>query len=74
MADKKTIPATDRSQLENLPILMTCAQAARIYNSSCKFIRDMCAKGVERGGIKAVKIGGAWRIDRDALLKQLGLI
>lgn len=54
----------------DLPMLLTPTVAGRILNCSDKHVRDLCNKGE----IKAVKTGGLWRINRDALLEQYQLI
>lgn len=73
MAYTATVPATDRGEIKAMPALITTRQAAEIGNWSERFVRILCEKGPNNGGIKAVKIGRTWRVDRDALLAQLGL-
>ena len=53
----------------NLPVLLSTKQAAALLGTSDKFIRDQCV----RGEFKASKVGGIWRLNRDALLAQCGL-
>lgn len=53
----------------NLPVLMSTKQVAELLGTSDKFVRDQCA----RGEFKAAKLGGVWRVNRDALLAQCGL-
>lgn len=53
----------------DLPLMLTVKDAASIGGFCQKFVRDMCVKGE----IKSVKIGGAWRVNRDEYLAQLGL-
>ena len=53
----------------DLPVLLNVRTAAEIGGFSEKFIRDQ----LSRGQIRGCKIGKAWRINRDAYLKQLGL-
>ena len=55
---------------EELPVFLDANQAASIVSASPKFIRDRCNDGT----IKAVKCGRMWRINRDALLEQFGLM
>lgn len=54
----------------DLPVLLTVRTAARIGGFSEKFIRDM----LTRGKVPGVKVGGAWRINRDCYLQLLGLV
>lgn len=60
-------PANDP---RTLPLLLTAQQAAKLLNVSDKHVRDLCA----RGDIKSVRIGKSWRIGRDALLEQYGIV
>ena len=53
----------------NLPVLLSTKQAAALLGTSDKFVRDQCV----RGEFKAAKLGGVWRVNRDALLAQCGL-
>lgn len=54
-----------------LPPLLTIKQAAAVLNNMpSSTIRSMC----ERGDIFAVKCGRQWRVHRDRLLEQYGLI
>ena len=60
---------TDTTQLSQLPLLLEVKQAAAIGGWSEKFVRDMLRKG----SVKGCKVGGSWRVNRDAFLTQLGL-
>ena len=51
------------------PMLLSTDQARDILNLSERSITRMCADG----RLKAVKVGGVWRINRDALLEFAGL-
>jgi excisionase family DNA binding protein len=50
--------------------LITPTEAASLGVATDRHIRRMC----ERGEIKAVLVGNRWRINRDSLLKQFGLM
>lgn len=52
------------------PLLLDANDAARILNVSKSTILRMCAEGE----LKAVKVRGSWRINRDALLEYAGLV
>ena len=56
--------------IDSLPPLIKVKTAALIRGNSDKFIRDQCAKGL----IKASKLGGSWRINRDEFRSQCGLL
>lgn len=60
-------PTADPRQL---PLLLNVKQAAELLNVSDKHVRDLCAAGK----IKAVLVGHAWRVGRDALLEQFGIV
>lgn len=62
-----TIPATSA---DGLPIMLSCEQAAQVAGVSRKHIRNLCA----RGELRAVRLGMAWRIPRDAFLQSVGLV
>lgn len=70
MADTSTASLVSANP-DNLPPLLTTAQAAALGLGTERSVRRMC----ESGTIKAVKLPGArtWRVNRDALLMQLGL-
>ena len=55
--------------VEALPQLLTTSQAARLLKVTPRTVTRLC----EKGEIKAVRVASLWRINRDALLKQLGL-
>lgn len=61
-----TVPATN---YENLPVMLSCTQAAQVANVSKKHVRNLLAKGE----LKGVRLGTAWRIPRDAFLQSVGL-
>lgn len=65
----KAQPQITDVERANLPVLMSTKQTAALTGTTDKFVRDMCANG----GFKAVKLGGVWRVNRDALLAQCGL-
>jgi excisionase family DNA binding protein len=50
-------------------MLLEVKQAAPIANCSEKHIREM----LRSGELEGVKLGSAWRVNRDALLRALGL-
>lgn len=56
--------------IATLPPLIDPKQAERLGMGSERNIRRMC----ETGAIKAVRVGQRWRINRDAALRQFGLI
>ena len=64
MAQQHTAPA-----IEGRSMFMTPEDAARIANITVVCVRDLCRKGT----IKAVKVGGQWRIYRDWFMSYLGL-
>lgn len=53
----------------DLPMLLTVNDAAALGGFCGKFVRDQLRKGA----IQGCKVGGAWRVNRDAWLKQLGI-
>lgn len=57
------------SDLSTLPATLDTSRASELTGHSQHWVTDMCA----RGRIKAVRVGGRWRINTAALLKQLGL-
>lgn len=69
MAYTPTVPTKDRAIIGNLGLLIKTGEAAELMNVSEHHVRVMC----ERGEIQAVKVGRVWRINRDALLEQLGI-
>lgn len=54
---------------EPLPPSLNPRQASELANVSARTMTRLCSAGK----VKAVKIGGQWRIGRDALIEQLGL-
>ena len=54
----------------HLPVLIDTAQAAEIMSVNPRTVTRMCADGQ----IKAVKVRGTWRVNRDALLAFCGLV
>ena len=52
-----------------LPLLLTVREAAGLMGVTPKHVRALLAKGVLTG----VRIGGCWRVNRDALLTSVGL-
>lgn len=68
MCKKKTDgPITS---IDNLPLLLTVAQAEATGAASGRKIRQMCLDGE----LKATKVGSDWRIGRDTFLQHFGLI
>lgn len=57
--------------LPDLGILMTVDEAAKCTGLSKQSIRIACRKGTIKG---AALVGSKWRINRDALLEQFGLV
>ena len=57
------------TDVSELPLLLTVAQAEATGAASARKIRAMCASGE----LKATKIGSDWRIGRDSFLKFFGL-
>lgn len=53
-----------------LPLLLSVRQAAELLNVSEKHVRDLCRDGT----IRSVRVGSSWRIGRDALLEQFGIV
>ena len=53
-----------------LPAMLDTEQAAEILNVHRRSVIRMCVGG----DIKAIKIRGLWRVNRDDLLEQLGLV
>jgi excisionase family DNA binding protein len=66
MTDTDTIRSRD---LEDLPALITPKEAARLAGHSYHWVTDELA----RGRIAGAKMGGRWRVNTAALLRQLGL-
>ena len=64
-----TATATETTTLEALPALATPRQVAWACNVSERHVVRMC----ERGEIAATKLGRLWRINRDALMRRLGM-
>jgi excisionase family DNA binding protein len=54
---------------EPLPPSLNPKQAGEVANVSARTMIRLC----NSGAVKAVKVGGQWRIGRDALIEQLGL-
>lgn len=52
-----------------VPLTCTPKEVATRIGRSERYWRSLC----ERGEIQAVKLGRVWLINRDALMKQLGL-
>lgn len=61
---------TDMNDLNNLPVLLDTQQVARLLNCSDRHVRSC----LTRKQIQGAKIGGIWRVHRDELLTQLGLV
>lgn len=61
--------ADDRWGHEDLPELLNTEQAARILNVHRRTVARMC----QSGKIRCVRIGSRWRVNRDALLRLVGL-
>lgn len=53
-----------------LPLLLNVRQAAELLNVSEKHVRDLCLDGT----IRSVRVGRSWRIGRDSLLEQFGIM
>jgi excisionase family DNA binding protein len=53
----------------DLPIMLDTEQAARLCNCTEKNVRVL----LNAGKIAGTKLGGKWLVNRDALLKRLGL-
>ena len=61
---------TDAAAIQALRPLLTVREAARdVLHVSERTVTRLCVSGE----IKAVKLGGQWRINRDALLDYVGL-
>lgn len=69
MDEKICDAGASTSDPRTLPLLLTVRQAAELLNVSEKHVTVLCRKGE----IKAVRVGSAWRIGRDALLAQYGI-
>lgn len=50
-------------------MMLDADQAASLANCSPKHIRDL----LRAGKLQGVKLGNVWRVNRDALLENLGL-
>ena len=61
---------TQQNNRSNLPPLIGVKATASFLGVSERLVRSLCATG----NIKAVKVGAVWRINRDALLAQCGLL
>lgn len=55
---------------DELPPLLDTNQAAKILNVNPRTVTRMC----EQGKLKAVRVMSLWRINRDALLRDCGLL
>ena len=66
---KNTSQVVDIDEIRSYPVLLTTEQVARLMGVTPKFVRDC----LTRKQIKGSKVGGVWRVNRDALLEQLGL-
>ena len=69
MSEKRYGKRVPYTEMPDLPMLIDVDTAARVVGVSQRYVRDLCRDGT----IKAAKLGRKWCIDRDALLKQLGL-
>lgn len=65
MATRISRPITD---WDSVPILIDVAMAATIIGKSYEATRRLAAKG----RLPATKVGSEWRIDKGALMRQLG--
>ena len=54
---------------EAMPALLDSRQAAKVLNVNPRTVTRLC----ERGKLKAVRVASRWRINRDALLADVGL-
>ena len=63
----KMMTATERC---TLPEILNVRQAAALLGVSEHHIRNLC----KRSSIRSVKLGREWRIGRDALIRQMGII
>ena len=61
--------ATTKLDASALPIMLNTEQVSQILNVSSKHVRDMCREQT----IRAVRVGGTWRVPRDPLLEMFGL-
>lgn len=57
-------------ETSSLKPLITTKEAEALGIGRERTVRQMC----ERGAIRATKVGSTWRIPRDPLLKQFGLL
>lgn len=55
---------------DSLPVLLTTREAAGLLGVTPKHVRSLLAEGVLAGA----RIGGTWRVNRDALLIMAGLV
>ena len=53
-----------------LPVLLTASEAAALLGVTPKHVRSLLANGKLAGA----RIGGTWRVNRDALLAMAGLV
>lgn len=56
-------------QIKELPALIDTTTGMKILGCSRRYFCELC----QRGKIKAVKLGKAWRINTDSLLAFAGL-
>ncbi len=54
---------------EDMPIMLEVKEAAALANCSGKHIREL----LRSGKLEGARLGNTWRVNRDALLKRLGL-
>ena len=54
----------------DLPLLLTVNEAASITGVTGKHIRYLLSENL----LKGCKLGGTWRVNRDALLTMAGLV
>lgn len=63
------VASREVTSLNDLPMLLTTAQAATILNVTPRTVQSMC----EAGKLRAVRVQSLWRVNRDALLEFAGL-
>lgn len=65
-----TIITNTADKLDALPLMLSTETARQLLNCSDRYVRTLC----ESGGVKAVKLGRVWRVNRDSLLEFCGLV
>lgn len=62
-------PTKAATSYDELPVMLTCEQAAAVAGVSRKHVRNLLAKG----DLNGTRLGTCWRIPRDSFLQAIGL-